>query len=82
MSTPMRKTTPRIEPIGHRCIHRLVEQLPPIYREVLVLRDIEELPVRDIAQILAIPIGTVMTRLALGHLQLRRALQRQRSGER
>ena len=78
----MRKTAPRIKPIGHRCVHRLVEQLPPIYREILVLRDIEELAYREIAEILAIPVGIVMTRVALGYLRLRRALAERRSGER
>jgi RNA polymerase sigma-70 factor (ECF subfamily) len=75
-------TARRIKPIENRCVHRLVEQLPPIYREILVLRDIEELTFREIAEILAIPIGTVMTRLALGHLRLRSALAQQGSGQR
>jgi RNA polymerase sigma-70 factor (ECF subfamily) len=38
--------------------------LPPEHREVLVLREIEEMGYREIAAVTNIPIGTVMSRLA------------------
>ncbi|MET0308722.1 MAG: sigma-70 family RNA polymerase sigma factor [Sphingomonas sp.] len=41
-----------------------IEQLPEPFREALVLRELEELSYRDIATITAVPIGTVMSRLA------------------
>ncbi|AXV77066.1 MULTISPECIES: RNA polymerase sigma factor [Ralstonia solanacearum species complex] len=47
-------------------VHRALEQLPVEYREVLVLRELEEMSYRDIASIACIPIGTVMSRLARG----------------
>lgn len=49
-----------------------LEQLPADYREVLVLREVQECSYREIAEIAAIPIGTVMSRLA----RARRLLQR------
>jgi RNA polymerase sigma-70 factor (ECF subfamily) len=48
--------------------------LPPEFREVLVLREIEDLSYREIADVLQVPIGTVMSRLARGRAQLQRAL--------
>jgi RNA polymerase sigma-70 factor (ECF subfamily) len=43
-----------------------IAALPLIFREVVVLRDINGLGYREIAQMLDIPIGTVMSRLARG----------------
>ena len=42
----------------------LIEGLPQPFREVLVLRDIEDLSYREIADITGVPMGTVMSRLA------------------
>jgi RNA polymerase sigma-70 factor (ECF subfamily) len=47
--------------------------LRPNYREVLVLREIEELGYREIAEIAGLPIGTVMSRLARARTLLREA---------
>ncbi|KJK22507.1 RNA polymerase sigma factor [Burkholderiaceae bacterium 16] len=47
-----------------RLLHLALEQLPLAFREVLVLRELEDLPYRDIATIADIPLGTVMSRLA------------------
>lgn len=44
-------------------IDALIERLPLELRETLVLRELEELSYREIAQITAAPIGTVMSRL-------------------
>jgi RNA polymerase sigma-70 factor (ECF subfamily) len=55
----------------------VVEQLgrlPTEFREVLVLREIEDLPYREIAEVLGVPIGTVMSRLARARLMMRKAL--------
>jgi RNA polymerase sigma factor (sigma-70 family) len=48
----------------NEAIRSLIERIPHPYRETLVLRDIEDLTYRDIAEITGVPMGTVMSRLA------------------
>lgn len=48
--------------------------LPAEFREALVLREIEDLSYREIADVLQVPIGTVMSRLSRGRALLQRAL--------
>ena len=55
---------------------RLMEQLPAEYREVLLLREVEELSYADIAQVIGVPIGTVMSRLNRARQALRKLWQR------
>lgn len=45
-------------------VRNAIEGLPPLFREVLVLRDIEDMSYREIAEVTGVPIGTVMSRLA------------------
>lgn len=45
-------------------VQRAIEALPPEFREVLVLREMEEMSYKQIARITELPIGTVMSRLA------------------
>jgi RNA polymerase sigma-70 factor, ECF subfamily len=45
-------------------LQREIGALPVSYREVLVLREIEELSYREISELMAIPVGTVMSRLS------------------
>ena len=45
-------------------LNELIGELPMSFREVLVLREIEDLSYRDMAEVLGVPIGTVMSRLA------------------
>ena len=47
-----------------RTFDRLVSALPEKHREVLILREIEEMEYREIARVTNVPIGTVMSRLA------------------
>lgn len=51
-------------------LRALVDALPEPFREVIVLRELEELSYKDIARITAAPIGTVMSRLARGRAML------------
>jgi RNA polymerase sigma factor (sigma-70 family) len=45
-------------------LHAVIDALPPRLREVLVLREMEDLSYREIAEITASPIGSVMSRLS------------------
>lgn len=58
-------------------VEKLAGALPEmegIYREALLLRDLEDLSYQDIADILEVPIGTVRSRISRGREQLRRLL--------
>jgi RNA polymerase sigma-70 factor (ECF subfamily) len=55
---------------------RALAELPPAFREVLVLREIEALSYRDIAEVTGVPVGTVMSRLSRGRGELRKVLMR------
>lgn len=63
-----------------RLVHAALERLPVAFREVLVLRELEELHYRDIARIADIPVGTVMSRLARGRRMLAAAVVALRDG--
>jgi len=53
---------------------RAIEQLPPLHREVVLLVDVEGFAYKDAAQVLGIPIGTVMSRLHRARQQLQKTL--------
>ena len=53
-----------------------LEELPAEFREVVVLRELEELSYREIAEVAGIPVGTVMSRLARARRRLQAALAR------
>jgi len=57
-----------------RRVWRAVAELPPAKREILVLRDFHDLAYAEIAKVLGIPIGTVMSRLHSARKALRRIL--------
>ena len=56
-------------------VNRAIAALPPEFREVLVLRELEELSYKEIAEIVGTPLGTVMSRLARARKMLARQLQ-------
>jgi len=60
---------------SRRIVNRALEQLPRQYREVIVLRELEEMSYKQIANIANIPIGTVMSRLARARKLLHQLLQ-------
>ncbi|MGH7778170.1 MAG: sigma-70 family RNA polymerase sigma factor [Candidatus Dormibacterales bacterium] len=51
-----------------------VEKLPPLHREVVLLVDVEGFPYKDAAEILGVPIGTVMSRLHRARQALQKSL--------
>jgi RNA polymerase sigma-70 factor (ECF subfamily) len=55
-------------------LQRALDRLQPEYREAIVLREIEGLAYREIAQVTGVPIGTVMSRLARARKRLQAAL--------
>jgi RNA polymerase sigma-70 factor, ECF subfamily len=57
-----------------QALRQAVEELPAEYREVIVLRELEEFSYKEIANIAQIPIGTVMSRLARARQQLEQRL--------
>jgi RNA polymerase sigma-70 factor, ECF subfamily len=62
--------------IDRELVWTALDELPPIFREVLVLREIEGLPYLEIAEVIGTPIGTVMSRLARGRKALRKTLSK------
>jgi len=58
-----------------RVLNQALDRLPPEFREIIVLRYLEDLSYRDIARIAHIPLGTVMSRLSRGRKLLFAALQ-------
>jgi RNA polymerase sigma-70 factor (ECF subfamily) len=70
-------TTPEAELIAKADAARLeaaIAALPDQFRETLVLRDIQGLDYREIAQVTEVPVGTVMSRLARARRRLIAAL--------
>jgi RNA polymerase sigma-70 factor (ECF subfamily) len=55
-------------------VRRALAELPPVFREVIVLREFEELRYQEIAEVTGVPMGTVMSRLARARDQLREHL--------
>jgi RNA polymerase sigma-70 factor (ECF subfamily) len=57
-------------------VRRAIDDLPVHYREALLLCDVEEMSYQEIAEILSIPLGTVMSRLARARKAVRESLLR------
>jgi RNA polymerase sigma-70 factor (ECF subfamily) len=55
-------------------VHRALEELPAIFREVLVLREVEGMSYKEIADVSSVSLGTVMSRLARARTRLRQSL--------
>jgi RNA polymerase sigma factor (sigma-70 family) len=74
---PATSATPEsllIERSGIDAVRSAIEQLPVIFREVILLCDVEDASYQEIAEILSIPTGTVMSRLARARKALRESL--------
>jgi len=59
-----------IQKDSQRLLHQAMKKLPIEYREVMVMRELEDLSYKQIAEIIQIPMGTVMSRLGRGRKQL------------
>jgi len=74
---PETSSTPEslvIERSQQNAVRNAIEQLPVAFREVLLLCDVEDASYREISEILSIPIGTVMSRLARARKAVRESL--------
>jgi RNA polymerase sigma-70 factor, ECF subfamily len=74
---PIASGTPEsilISSMDQQTIQKALEELPVHYREVILLCDVEEMSYQDMAETLAIPIGTVMSRLSRGRKAMRKSL--------
>jgi len=75
---PASSATPEsllIERWGNDAVQCAIEHLPVIFREVILLCDVEDASYREIAEILSIPIGTVMSRLARARKAVRETVR-------
>ena len=61
--------------VNSQQVQRAIEDLPNIYKETLLLCDVERMSYREISEILSILIATVMSRLARGRKALRDSLR-------
>jgi len=64
-----------------RDVHAAIAALPSEYREAIVLREMEGLSYKDIADVAGVPIGTVMSRLSRARAQLQQALASHRRSQ-
>jgi len=64
-----------------RSLDQALRTLPEEYREILILREIEDMDYRQIAQVTSVPIGTVMSRLARARAALKKQWLRQVEGQ-
>src|SRR6266480_3758396 len=62
-------------------IQRALSSVPPDFRVVVVMHEIQDMPLEDIASILGVPAGTVKSRLHRGRVALGRALSARAPGE-
>ncbi len=56
-------------------IQKAIEKLPPKFKEVIILRDVQGFAYEEISQILNIPLGTVKSRVNRGRLKLQEDLK-------
>jgi RNA polymerase sigma factor (sigma-70 family) len=60
--------------VDRQALRRALEALPLEFREVIILRELEEMSYKEIAAIAEVPIGTVMSRLARARKRLQHSL--------
>jgi len=72
---------PPVEPVheailtaGNEDVQRALADVPEVFRAAVLLRDVEEFSYDEIAAILGVPVGTVMSRIHRGRAHLRRSL--------
>jgi RNA polymerase sigma factor (sigma-70 family) len=66
--------------VDRQVVENALAELAPDLREVIVLRELEELSYKEIAVVTEVPMGTVMSRLSRGRQQLHQVLVKQMAG--
>jgi RNA polymerase sigma-70 factor (ECF subfamily) len=69
-----------IAQVSRDAVQRALEEVPVHFREILLLCEVEEMSYQEIAETLAVPIGTVMSRLSRARKALRKMLEQQSEG--
>ena len=59
-----------------RMVHQALQKLSPELREAVILRDLQDMDYKEIAQVLRVPEGTVKSRINRGRTELGRLLER------
>lgn len=80
---PVGSATPEsllLEQASRESVQQALEELPVRFREILLLCEVEEMSYQEIAEALAIPAGTVMSRLSRARKALRNLLQQKLRG--
>jgi len=67
--------------IDREALMAAIEELPAVFREVFVLREMEGLSYQQIADVAGVPVGTVMSRLARARQRLAESLKDQAPAE-
>ena len=73
--------TALLQTVEAQVVRQALEELPIEFREVLIMREMEDLSYKEISVIADLPIGTVMSRLARGRKRLRELLVSRMSKE-
>jgi RNA polymerase sigma-70 factor, ECF subfamily len=60
---------------SHEVLQKAIDELPVHFREILLLCEVEEMSYQEISDTLAVPIGTVMSRLSRARRTLRKRLR-------
>jgi RNA polymerase sigma-70 factor (ECF subfamily) len=71
-----------IRQAGIDSVRQCIEELPSEYKETLVMREMEEMSYKEIAEATAVPIGTVMSRLARARARVQNCLSLRMKGAR
>lgn len=72
--TPETPETILLERANQQLVREALEELPPPFREILLLCEVEEMSYQEIGEALSIPLGTVMSRLSRARADLRKRL--------
>ena len=67
-----------VESSKMRVLRDCIEMLPPDFREIIVMRELEEMSYRQISDVACLPVGTVMSRLSRARKRLEKCVMGRR----